>query len=513
MAHTVREPAAVPAGAPDDIRPWPALFALCLGFFMILVDTTIVTVATPSIIADLHADVNAVVWVTSAYLLAYAVPVLITGRLGDRVGPKKIYMVGLTIFTLASLWCGLTSTVEMLIVARVVQGVGASLMTPQTMAVITRIFPATERGKAMALWGATAGVATLVGPILGGVLVDALGWEWIFFINIPVGLVGLVLAFRLVPDLPTHSHKFDWLGVALCGLGMFALVFGIQEGHQYNWGTITGLISVWGLIIAGLVILGLFVFWQARNRSEPLVPLGLFGDRNFSVSNFAISTMSFTATSMGFPLMLYLQLVRGMSPTTAALTFVPMALVSIVMAPIVGRFTDRVHPRLLTATGFAITAVAVWWVSLEVRPDSALWEILAPMALLGFGMAGVWAPLAATATRNLPPQLAGAGSGVYNATRQVGAVLGAAGIAVLIDSRLAAHGLSSGGSPAAAGSGGGLPSQVFEPFSTAMSQSLLLPVAVLVLGFLACLGFEQMRHMVRPAAPTQAGAEPENATA
>ena len=166
---------------------------------MILVDTTIVTVATPSIIEDLDADVNAVVWVTSAYLLAYAVPVLITGRLGDRVGPKKIYLVGLTVFTLASLWCGLTSTVEMLIVARVAQGVGASLMTPQTMAVITRIFPATERGRAMALWGATAGVATLVGPILGGVLVDALGWEWIFFINIPVGLVGLVLAAGWCP--------------------------------------------------------------------------------------------------------------------------------------------------------------------------------------------------------------------------------------------------------------------------------------------------------------------------
>jgi EmrB/QacA subfamily drug resistance transporter len=372
------------------------------------------------------------------------------------------------------------------------------MITPQTMAIITRIFPAARRGAAMALWGATAGVATLVGPILGGVLVDALGWEWIFFINIPVGLVALVLALRLVPDLPTHSHKFDWLGVALSGLGMFALVFGIQEGHQYDWGTITGPISVWGLIIVGLLILVAFVVWQARNRQEPLVPLGLFRDRNFSVSNFAISTMSFTATAMGFPLMLYLQLVRGMSPTTAALTFVPMALVSIVMAPIVGRYTDRVHPRTLTAAGFAITALAVWWVSLEVRPESALWQILAPMALLGFGMAGIWAPLAATATRNLPPQFAGAGSGVYNATRQVGAVLGAAGIAVLIDSRLAANGLGSGGSPETAG---GLPASVFDPFSTAMSQALLLPVAVLALGFLACLFFEQMRHMVvRPAA-------------
>ena len=168
---TQPSPAAAPAVEEKD--PWPALFALCLGFFMILVDSTIVSVATPAIISDLHADVNDVVWVTSAYLLAYAVPVLITGRLGDRFGPKRLYMSGLTVFTLASLWCGLTGSVEMLIVARVVQGLGASMITPQTMAIITRIFPAARRGKAMALWGATAGVATLVGPILGGVLVDA----------------------------------------------------------------------------------------------------------------------------------------------------------------------------------------------------------------------------------------------------------------------------------------------------------------------------------------------------
>src|SRR6478752_1871495 len=220
---------------PADIRPWPALFALCLGFFMILVDTTIVSVATPAIISDLHADVNSVVWVTSAYLLAYAVLVLITGRLGDRYGPKNLYLLGLTVFTLASLWCGFTTTIEMLILARVVQGVGAALLTPQTMSVITRIFPADRRGQAMALWGATAGVATLVGPILGGILVDAFGWEWIFFINIPVGVVGFVLAVRWVPKLDIRMHKFDWLGVALSGVGMFLLVFGIQQGHKYHW--------------------------------------------------------------------------------------------------------------------------------------------------------------------------------------------------------------------------------------------------------------------------------------
>ncbi|MGH3463970.1 MAG: MFS transporter [Kribbellaceae bacterium] len=203
-----------------------------LGFFMILVDSTIVTVATPALMRELGADVNEVVWVTSAYLLAYAVPLLITGRLGDRIGPKNLYMAGLALFTGASLWCGLTGTVEQLIVARIFQGLGASMMTPQTMAVITRTFPAENRGRAMSLWGAVAGIATLVGPILGGVLVDGLGWEWIFFVNVPVGIVGLVLAWRLVPALPTHSHRFDLVGVALSAVGMFLLVFGIQEGSR-----------------------------------------------------------------------------------------------------------------------------------------------------------------------------------------------------------------------------------------------------------------------------------------
>ena len=476
---------------PADVRPWPALFALCLGFFMILVDTTIVTVATPAIISDLHADVNSVVWVTSAYLLAYAVPVLITGRLGDRFGPKNLYLVGLTVFTLASLWCGLTTSIEMLIAARVVQGLGASMLTPQTMAVITRIFPADRRGQAMALWGATAGVATLVGPILGGVLVDALGWEWIFFINIPVGLIGFFLAVRLVPSLPTHTHRFDWTGVALSGLGMFFLVFGIQQGHKYHWNG-----WVMASIISGVALFVVFVVWQAKNRVEPLVPLRLFNDRNFSISNFAISTMSFTATAMGFPTMLYAQLVRGYSPLQSALLFVPMAVMSIVLAPIVGRFTDKVHPRALTGLGFAVTAFAVFLISRALTPDGAVWHILAAMAVLGIGMAGIWAPLAATATRNLPMQMAGAGSGVYNATRQVGAVLGSAAIAVLIDSRIAAHGLSGGAEPE--GALQQLPAIVRDPFSQAMSDAMLLPAAVLVLGLLSVLFFQLPRHLTPP---------------
>lgn len=489
MSHLTRPSA-------EEHNPWPALWALCLGFFMILVDTTIVAVATPALIEDFGAGVNEVVWVTSAYLLAYAVPVLITGRLGDSLGPKNLYLAGLVVFTAASLACGLTGSIEGLIIARVAQGLGASLMTPQTMAVITRTFPIERRGSAMALWGATAGVATLVGPIAGGVLVDHLGWEWIFFINVPIGILALVLAWRLVPALETTVHRYDWLGIALSGLGMFLLVFGLQEGEQYDWGTITGPFTVWRLIVAGLIVLTLFVLWQWRNKREPLVPLTLFTDRNFSVSNVAIVTVSFAFTAMGFPLMLWAQLVRGYSPTEAGLLLAPLALASIVAAPISGRLTDRVHPRILTAGGFVVLAASFLLLHALLGPETPVWQLAVAFTLMGFGSSFLWGPLATTANRNLAPQRAGAGAGVYNTTRQIGAVLGSAAIAVLLDARLVANGLAftpSGDQSA------GLPPQAVQPFSDAMAESLLLLPAILAVGLVAVVFFERPRHFASAA--------------
>ncbi len=476
---------AQPVIAPEPTRqekdPWPALWALVLGFFMIMVDSTIVSVATPAIIEDLHAEVNSVVWVTSAYLLAYAVPVLITGRLGDRYGQKQVYLAGLVVFTVSSLACGLTGSVEGLIIARVAQGLGAGMMTPQTMAIITRIFPAERRGQATSLWGATAGVAVLVGPLLGGILVDSLGWEWIFFINLPIGVLAFVLCWRLVPTLATHPHRFDWLGVALSGVGMFFLVFGIQEGHQREWDSL-----IWSMIGGGVLTMGLFVLWQSRNPREPLVPLRLFQDRNFSLANVGIATVSFAFTAMAFPVMLYAQLVRELSPTQAALLLVPMAVMSIALAPGIGKLTDRIHPRRITTVGFTALAGSLVWLAAVMTPTSATWQILLPMGLMGAGSAAIWAPLTATATRNLPMQLAGAGAGVYNAMRQVGAVLGSAAIALLMDARLASNGLIF--DPTRAG-GGTLPPQARGGFSDAMAQSLLLTPAVLLLGLAAVLFF------------------------
>jgi EmrB/QacA subfamily drug resistance transporter len=491
-------------------RPWPALWSLVIGFFMILIDTTIVSVANPRIMEGLNADINSVIWVTSAYLLAYAVPLLVTGRLGDRFGPKRLYLSGLVVFTVASLWCGLSGDVQTLIEARVLQGRGAALMTPQTMAVITRIFPPDRRGAAMGVWGATAGLATLVGPILGGVLVDGLGWEWIFFINVPVGIVGFILAWRFVPALSTHPHKFDIPGVLLSAVGLFLLVFGIQEGETYNWGTITGPITVWGLIIAGIVVLAAFVVWQRVNKGEPLLPLGLFKDRNFSLANIGITTVGFTVTAFSLPLIFYYQIVRGLTPTQSALMMVPMALISGGLAPVVGRIIDRVNPKYIAAGGLLLMSAALFWNASLMHPDTPIWLFLLPSAVLGFANAGIWAPLSSTATRNLPPRQAGAGSGVYNTTRQIGAVLGSAAIAVLIQARLAAElpvapGASGQASPMAFG--GSLPQPLHAAFSTAMGQSILLPAAVILLGAAVALFFAKPQPMQGWGAAGAAGAE------
>lgn len=464
-------------------RPWPALWALVVGFFMILVDTTIVSVANPRIMQGLDTDINAVIWVTSAYLLSYAVPLLVTGRLGDRFGPKRIYLIGLVVFTLASAWCGLSDSIGMLIAARAVQGLGASLLTPQTMSVITRTFPPAGRGRAMSLWGATAAVATLVGPILGGFIVDGLGWEWIFFVNVPVGLVGFVLAWRLVPDLETHSHRFDLPGVFLWAVAMFCIVFGIQEGESYDWGVIWGPISVPALIGFGLVVLGVFLWWQRAGRGEPLLPLRLFGDRNFSLANGAIAMVGVAITSNSLPLVFYYQLVLGFSPTRAALQLVPMALFSGGLAPLVGRLVDRVHTRYLATSGMLAMATAMAWYALWLVPDETLWwRLLLPSALMGIGTAFTFSPISATATYNLAPADAGAGSGVYNSVRQVGAVLGSAAVSALIQARLAVTLPGGAGAGDRAEAAGRLPAALQAGFTSAMATSMLLPAAAALLG-------------------------------
>ena len=454
-----------------------------LGFFMILVDSTIVSVAIPAITADLSASYSSVIWVNSAYLLAYAVPLLITGRLGDRFGPRTIYLSGLALFTVSSLACGLAGTIEALILARVFQGLGGAMVTPQTMAVMIRTFHPTARGGAMGVWGATAGVATITGPLLGGVLVDASGWPWIFYVNVPVGILGLVLGWIFVPRLERTARSFDWVGVALSAVGMFCLIFGIQEANalDWDWRALT-------LIIGGLTLLAVFVAWQSRTRQDPLVPLALFHDRNFSLAAVTIATVGFTMSTYMIPWMIYIQSVQGFSPTRAALLLVPAGLVSGTLSPWIGKLTNTHQPKPFAIAGLSLLGASVALTAWITDPAISPYWLAAISVLNGVANSMVWGPLSMIATRNLAPALAGAGSSVYNTLRQIGAVIGSAAIAAVMSAQLDAQ-LGAGAGDAAVGpsTSGAMPEALHAPFALAMSHSLYLPAAIALLGaVLAC---------------------------
>ncbi|GLE52301.1 MFS transporter [Mycobacterium montefiorense] len=465
-------------------NPWHTLWAMMVGFFLIMVDSTVVPVANLTIMADLRIGYDTVIWVTSAYLLGYAVVLLVAGRLGDRYGPKNLYLIGLAVFTVASMWCGLSGSAAMLIAARVVQGVGAGLLTPQTLSTITRIFPAHRRGAAISAWGATAGVASLVGPLAGGALVGELGWQWIFFINIPIGIIGLVLAFSLVPVLPTYPHRFDLIGVALSGVGMFLIVFGLQQGESADWAP-----WIWATIVGGAGFLATFICWQSFNSREPLIPLEIFRHRNFSLCNVGVAITAFATTGMVLPMTFYTQAVCGLSPMRTALLMAPMAITNGVFAPLVGRISDRFHPRPVIGFGFSVLVISITWLSFEMAPGTPIWRLALPFSVIGVGMEFVWSPLAATATRSLPPHLAGASAGAYNAVRQLGAVLGSSAMAAFMTSRISAEMPHGGHAPAADGGATALklPEFLHEPFSAAMSQSIMLPASIAVLGIGAAL--------------------------
>ncbi|MFC2591708.1 MAG: DHA2 family efflux MFS transporter permease subunit, partial [Corynebacterium matruchotii] len=301
-------------------QAWRALLALCIGFFMILLDQTIVAVATPDLQTELGASLNQVVWVTSIYLLFFAVPLLVTGRLGDRYGQRNIYLIGMVIFTISSLACGLSPTVEILIIARAIQGIGASLITPQTMSVINRIFPRHRRGAAMGMWGVVAGLASLAGPILGGIIVSAIGWEWIFFINVPFGIVSIIMVWLMVPDLPRLARRLDFLSVIVSIITMSSIVFTIQQGPDLGWP-----IWIWPILVVGLALAVVFVRLQAtatKRNTEALVPLDLFTIKNFTLGTISITTMGFAIGGVFIPAMLFLQNGHHLSAQQAGLYMV-----------------------------------------------------------------------------------------------------------------------------------------------------------------------------------------------
>ena len=492
------------------------LTVVSLGFFMTLLDLTIVNIAIPNMITKLHASLDDILWVINAYALVLAVLLITCGRLGDLLGQRKMFFAGVALFTAASAACGLAPSPGFLIAFRAVQGLGAAMLMPQTLAILTMVFPPERRGTAFGVWGAVAGVATIAGPTLGGLLVTAFDWRYIFFINVPIGAVVVVLTVILIPDLRTgRRHSFDISGVVLASLSLLAICYALVEGQKYNWGTITSFISIPLLLGVGFVLLGVFLYLQARRQDgEPLVPFSLFKDRNYALMNIVAGFIAIGMLGIFLPFSIYLQSVLGFSALKAGLTMAPASLVSMFVAPAAGRLSDRIGGKYILLVGLLLFAVGMGAIAVIAQPDSAWYVFLAPQAVAGIGIGCTFAPMTTVAMRNVSPMMAGAASGVFNTTRQVGTVIGTAGVGALLQNRLVA-GLTSqvaqraaslpvsarvklaAGFQAAAKSGlgvgsgtrtTGLAGQIFtHGFVEAMRPTILVPICFLLAGAVSCL--------------------------
>ncbi|GHF37344.1 MFS transporter [Streptomyces morookaense] len=415
--------------------PWLGLGALCLGLFMILLDTTIVNIAVPNMLTSLHAGLDQILWIVNIYILAYAVPLIVASRLGDRFGRKRLYVTGLVVFTVASALCGLADTGGSLIAARALQGVGAALMNPQTLAFISVLFPAEKRGAAFGMWSAVAGVSTIAGPLLGGLIVEKLDWHWIFFVNVPVGAVGLLLVLLWVPESRTATaHRFDPLGVVLLTGALAAVTFGLLEGSRYHWGTIAGPLSIPLLLGGGCVLLAAFVLVQLRS-TDPLVPLGLFAHRNFALANVVATAVGFAMVSL-LPLMIFLQGVLGLTPLQAGLLTAPASVIASAIAPFAGFRADRTGGKYLLMAGLLSFAAGIGAAALVAKPDISSWWVLPAVAVLGVGIGLLFTSMTTVAVGDVTPELSGAASGVFNTTRQLGQALGTAAVGALLQSTL-----------------------------------------------------------------------------
>jgi EmrB/QacA subfamily drug resistance transporter len=418
-------------------NPWAVLVCLCLGFFMVLLDITIVNIAIPSMIDGLKASLDQVLWVLNAYTLTYAVLLITAGRLGDRFGQRNLFTIGLAVFTLASIACGLAQDPNQLIAARVVQAVGGALLTPQTLAILTTIFPPERRGAAFGIWGGIAGIATIAGPTVGGLLVTYLDWRAIFYVNVPIGIVALIGSLLIIPDLrPGRAAGVEPVGVLLASAGLFAITFGLIEGQRFDWGTVSGFVSIPLIIAAGVVLLVLFFLWDYR-RPSPMVPLSLFRDRNFSLMNWVGAVLSFGMIGLFLPITIYLQSALGFSAIKAGLTLVPMSLVSMLLAPFAGRMADRIGGKYILVFGLGMFALGMGLIDWSASIDSTWLTFLPGAIVAGVGLGCTFAPLATVAMRNINPRVAGAASGLLNTTRQLGGAIGSAVVGAVLQNRLA----------------------------------------------------------------------------
>jgi EmrB/QacA subfamily drug resistance transporter len=484
-------------------RKWWTLIAVSVGIFMLLMDITIVNVALPDIQRELHASFDELQWVINAYALSLAALLLTAGSIADLFGRRRLFAIGLVVFTAASLTCGLSSGATMLNVARAVQGVGGATMLATSLALIASAFRGRDRGVAFGVYGAVIGAAVAVGPVVGGALTSGIGWQWIFFVNVPIGLVALVVALTQVEESrDPHAQRVDWLGLLTFSGGLFLLVYGLTQANGAGWES-TKIVACLG----GAVLLLVLFLVVERLQERPMLDLALLRVPAFagvSLVTFAVAASMF---AMFLFLTLYIQDVLGYDPLQAGLRFLPISLISFVVAPFAGRLTVRVPVRLLLSGGLALVAGGLAWMS-QVDAGSG-WTVLLPGFLLaGIGIGLANPAIASTAVGVVPHARAGMASGFNNTCRQVGLATGIAALGAVFQHALTQK-LGSGGGA----SGNVLGARPAGPaghafrvaFTGALHDILLIGAAIALTGALAGLALVRQRdYVVAPGAAAPA---------
>lgn len=411
---------------------WIVLGTVVFSLLIIMLDITVVNVSIPRILTDFHTDIANVQWVFNSYTLAFAATLITFGRLGDMYGHRTLFLIGLVTFGAASALSGASPDINWLIAFRGLQGIGGAMMMPATLALVLDAFPKEQRGMAIGFWGAVAGIALTIGPLLGGFITDHYTWRWIFYINVPVALLAIVLTVTFIHQKQNElrRHKLDFGGFATLTSGLLALVFALIEGQKYGWGSTT----IVSLFVAAVVLLGAFVLVE-RRVAEPMIDVKLFKDRDFTIGNLVALLTTFAMLGAFFLTPLFIQQILGFSAFKSGMVTLPMALVMLVVAPVSGKLSDRYGGKPFLISGLLITALAMWLLS-HFSVDTTQQSLIVPFAVFGLGLGFVMPVMVNVALANVPPTQYGAGSGVLNTFRQLGGVFGVAIVGTFFTSQV-----------------------------------------------------------------------------
>jgi EmrB/QacA subfamily drug resistance transporter len=395
-----------------------------LALFMVVLDNLVVSTALPVIRTDLNASIEELEWTVNAYTLTFAVFLLTGAALGDRFGRRRVFAAGLTIFTVASAAAALAPSMNALIAARAIQGIGGAIVTPLTLTILSSAFPKEKRGLALGAWSGIAGLAVASGPLVGGAVVDGISWQWIFWLNVPIGLLLAPLAFGLLRESRGPVGRLDLPGLALVSGGLFGLVWGLIHGNGDGWGSP----QIVGSLVLGALLTAGFVAWEFRAQA-PMLPMRFFRDRAFAAANGASLLMYFGMFGSIFLLAQFLQTVQGHSPFGAGLRILPWTAMPMIVAPIAGALSDRIGGRPLMAGGLALQAIGLGWLAAVSAPTVPYTDLVIPFILSGAGMAMFFAPVANVVLSSVRPEEEGQASGANNTIREVGGVFGVAVLA------------------------------------------------------------------------------------